>query len=55
MLAYALGFGPSFFQQAPPKGITPYYLELWDWRPLNFGGGCGQVDLESGIFDWACG
>jgi len=48
--------GTTFCVQAVPEGLTPYYLELEEFGPLNFGaGGNAQIDLESDTFDWACG
>lgn len=47
--------GTAFPVQALPDGLTPYYLELNELPGLNFGGGNAQIDLESGVFDWACG
>ncbi|MFH5211090.1 hypothetical protein ACHIPZ_23180 [Antrihabitans sp. NCIMB 15449] len=41
--------------QAVPQELTPYYLELEEISGTNFGGGNCQIDLESGVFDWACG
>lgn len=47
--------GTTFFVQALPEDLTPFYLELEEFGPLNFGGGGNaQIDLESGAFDWAC-
>jgi hypothetical protein len=41
--------------QAMPAGLTPYFLEVEDGvGGANFGGGNMQLDLESGVFDWAC-
>ena len=41
--------------QTIPEGLTPWYLELDDGvGGANFGGGNMQLDLESGVFDWAC-
>jgi hypothetical protein len=41
--------------QAMPEGLTPWFLELEDEvGGANFGGGNMQLDLESGVFDWAC-
>ncbi|MFD0427219.1 hypothetical protein ACFQ60_00995 [Streptomyces zhihengii] len=40
--------------QTLPKGLTPYVFELEDGvGGVNFGGGNAQIDLESGVFDWA--
>ncbi|MGW6578071.1 hypothetical protein ACWF76_01495 [Streptomyces globisporus] len=40
--------------QALPEGLTPYVFELEDGvGGVNFGGGNAQIDLESGVFDWA--
>ncbi|WP_327351439.1 hypothetical protein [Streptomyces sp. NBC_01304] len=40
--------------QAVPGGLTPYVFELEDGvGEVNFGGGNAQIDLESGVFDWA--
>lgn len=47
--------GTAFPYQALPEGLTPYYLEFWEFGGLNFGGGSAQLDLESEVFDWACG
>lgn len=47
--------GTAFPYQGMPEGLTPYYLEFWDFGELNFGGGLCQLDLESDTFDWACG
>lgn len=48
--------GTAFPVQAMPQGLTPWYLELEEISGLNFGGdGNAQFDLESDIFDWACG
>lgn len=47
--------GTCFSVQWTPKGLTPYYLELEELPGLNFGGGNAQIDLESEVFDWACG
>lgn len=48
--------GTCFPVQSLPEGLTPYYLELQEISGLNFGGGgVAQIDLESGVFDWACG
>lgn len=38
-----------------PKGLTEYVLEFDEPGPVNFGGGRAQLDLESRVFDWACG
>lgn len=46
--------GTSFHIQALPEGLTPWYLELEEFGGLNFGTGNCQIDLESGVFDWAC-
>ncbi|WP_353647472.1 hypothetical protein ABLG96_11200 [Nakamurella sp. A5-74] len=46
--------GTSFHLQSVPEGLTPYYLELEEIAGLNFGTGNAQIDLESGVFDWAC-
>ena len=41
--------------QAMPEGLTPFFLELEDGvGNANFGGGNMQLDLVSGVFDWAC-
>lgn len=41
--------------QSMPEGLTPWFLELEDgFGGANFGGGNMQLDLESGVFDWAC-
>ena len=40
--------------QALPEGLTPYFLELEEFDGVNFGSGNMQLDLESGVFDWAC-
>lgn len=40
--------------QALPEGLTPYFLELEETPGTNYGGGNLQLDLESGVFDWAC-
>ena len=45
----------AFPLQALPEGLTPYYLEIEEISGMNFGGGNAQLDLESGVFDWACG
>lgn len=47
--------GTAFPYHALPEGLTPYYLEFWEFGGLNFGGGSAQLDLESEVFDWACG
>ncbi len=48
--------GTAFPVQALPEGLTPYYLEIAEVPGANFGGdGSAQIDLESGVFDWACG
>ncbi|MFE3546984.1 hypothetical protein ACFXK0_28815 [Nocardia sp. NPDC059177] len=47
--------GTAFPVQALPEGLTAYYLEIEEIAGMNFGGGNAQLDLESGIFDWACG
>ncbi|PJN31220.1 hypothetical protein CG717_15665 [Streptomyces sp. CB02613] len=40
--------------QGLPDGLTPYVFELEDGvGGVNFGGGNAQIDLESGVFDWA--
>ncbi|MFC9734228.1 hypothetical protein ACFWGM_23700 [Streptomyces roseolus] len=40
--------------QTLPEGLTPYVFELEDGvGGVNFGGGNAQIDLESGVFDWA--
>ncbi|RPK82202.1 hypothetical protein [Streptomyces sp. ADI98-10] len=40
--------------QRLPEGLTPYVFELEDGvGGLNLGGGNAQIDLESGVFDWA--
>ncbi|BFP54644.1 hypothetical protein ACWGBY_01325 [Streptomyces griseus] len=40
--------------QGLPEGLTPYVFELEDGvGGVNFGGGNAQLDLESGVFDWA--
>ncbi|GAA1480162.1 hypothetical protein GCM10009624_06020 [Gordonia sinesedis] len=46
--------GTALPAQAIPEGLTPYYLELEEVSGMNLGGGNLQLDLESGIFDWAC-
>lgn len=46
--------GTTFHAQDLPDGLTPWFLELEEFGPLNFGGGCLQMDLESDAFDWAC-
>lgn len=41
--------------QAVPDGLTPWYIEVDDGvGGANFGGGNMQLDLESGVFEWAC-
>lgn len=40
--------------QALPEGLTPYFLELEETPGTNYGSGNLQLDLESGVFDWAC-
>ncbi|WP_051209029.1 hypothetical protein [Propionicicella superfundia] len=48
--------GTCFPTQWMPEGLTPWYLELVELPGLNFGGdGSAQIDLESDVFDWACG
>jgi hypothetical protein len=48
--------GTAFPVQALPAGLSPWYLELEEFGDLNFGGGgSAQLDLETGVFDWACG
>lgn len=47
--------GTLFPEQHMPKGLTPYVLEFEQLGPLNFGGGRAQLDLQSQVFDWACG
>lgn len=48
--------GTAFPVQGVPEGLTPYYLELAELPGMNLGGdGNCQLDLESGVFDWACG
>lgn len=48
--------GTAFPVQGVPDGLTPYYLELVELPGMNLGGdGNCQIDLESGVFDWACG
>jgi hypothetical protein len=48
--------GTTFHVQALPEGLTPFYLELEQFDDLDFGGdGNCQIDLVSGVFDWACG
>ncbi|MBM7056883.1 hypothetical protein [Streptomyces durocortorensis] len=40
--------------QGMPGGLTPYVFELEDGvGGFNLGGGNAQIDLESGVFDWA--
>ncbi|MFE7484295.1 hypothetical protein [Streptomyces sp. NPDC057552] len=40
--------------QGVPPGLTPYVFELEDGvGGVNFGGGNAQIDLASGVFDWA--
>lgn len=51
---YAHLGGTAFPIQALPDGLTPWYLEIDEFGPLNFGGGSAQIDLESDTFDWAC-
>ncbi|MEJ7651459.1 MAG: hypothetical protein WKF57_20810 [Nakamurella sp.] len=46
--------GTTFHVQYLPEALTPYYLELEEIGGLNFGTGNAQIDLESGVFDWAC-
>lgn len=46
--------GTVFPLQDLPEGLTPWYLELEEIAGVNFGGGNAQIDLESGVFDWAC-
>jgi hypothetical protein len=46
--------GTAFPTQGMPEGLTAYYLEIEEFSGANFGGGSAQVDLESGVFDWAC-
>ncbi|SES13905.1 hypothetical protein [Corynebacterium cystitidis] len=46
--------GTSFHQQGVPEGLGPYYLELYEFGGLKFGGGgVAQIDLETAVFDWA--
>lgn len=47
--------GTCLCVQAVPEGLTPYYLELEEISGMNLGGGNLQLDLESEVFDWACG
>ncbi|MEV6099360.1 hypothetical protein [Nocardia sp. NPDC051981] len=47
--------GTTFYVQAMPQGLTPFYLELEEFGGLNLGGGNAQIDLDSDTFDWACG
>lgn len=47
--------GTAFPVQALPEGLSPYYLEFGEFGGLNFGGGTAQLDLETDVFDWACG
>lgn len=48
--------GTVFPAQDVPEGLSPWYLELMDSGPMNFGGdGSAQIDLETDVFDWACG
>lgn len=48
--------GTGSCAQALPEGLTPFYLELSELPGLNLGGdGNAQIDLESSVFDWACG
>lgn len=47
--------GTALPVQGMPAGLTPFYLELEEiGGQVNFGGGNAQIDLESGVFDWAC-
>ncbi len=47
--------GTCFPVQSMPEGLTPWFLELEDGvGGANFGSGNMQLDLESGVFDWAC-
>ncbi|GGK70056.1 hypothetical protein [Nocardia camponoti] len=46
--------GTAFPVQALPEGLTQFYLEIEEVGGLNLGGGIAQIDLESGVFDWAC-
>ncbi|WP_419702924.1 hypothetical protein [Promicromonospora sp. NFX87] len=46
--------GTAMPVQELPEGLTPYYLELEELPGVNIGGGNCQIDLESGVFDWAC-
>lgn len=47
--------GTAFPEQALPEGLTPTYLELPEFEPMNLGSGVLQLDLASDTFDWACG
>jgi len=47
--------GTMFPCQWTPK-FNPTYLEIEEhFGGFNFGGGNGQLDLETMEFDWACG
>ena len=45
--------GTLFPAQSVPDGLTPFYLCLDQIGGMNIAGGRMQVDLESGILDWA--
>lgn len=47
--------GTVFPCQWIPDGLTPYYLDLFELPGMNIGTGTLQYDLESNVFDWACG
>jgi hypothetical protein len=49
-------FGGTMFPcQWTPK-FSPTYLEIEEhFGGFNFGGGNGQLDLETMMFEWACG
>lgn len=48
--------GTTFCVQGMPEGLTPFYLEVEEVPGANFGdSGNAQLDLKSGVFDWACG
>ena len=42
-------------QSYPSPAFSPFYIEFEEYLGgFNFGGGCGQLDLESMLLDWAC-
>jgi hypothetical protein len=46
--------GTSYAVQGVPRGLSPRYVELEDdFGAINFGGGNGQLDLETGELTFA--